>query len=131
MVGRVIGKGGETIKLLQKQYGANIQIDQQTDPMKVSVAGQPQAVEGALAAVVEIINGGNPPFLPGGGASPYGKDLLVCNVQLLICASFALCHPRLSMLFAGARALLTGCSSHCSSSRNRPSINLRFSHQLS
>ncbi|KAK9814912.1 hypothetical protein WJX73_001792 [Symbiochloris irregularis] len=72
MVGRVIGKGGETIKLLQKQYGANIQIDQGSDPMKVSVAGQPQAVEGALMAVQEIINGGNPPFLPGGGASPYG-----------------------------------------------------------
>ena len=72
MVGRVIGKGGETIKLLQKQYGANIQIDQASDPMKVSVAGQPQAVEGALMAVQEIISGGNPPFLPGGGASPYG-----------------------------------------------------------
>ena len=28
MVGRVIGKSGETIKALQKHFGCNIQIDQ-------------------------------------------------------------------------------------------------------
>ncbi|KAK9815352.1 hypothetical protein WJX72_002168 [[Myrmecia] bisecta] len=72
MVGRVIGKGGETIKALQKQYGANIQIDQTTDPMKVTVSGQPMAVDQALAAVMEIIAGGNPPFL-GGPGGPGGR----------------------------------------------------------
>ena len=28
MVGRVIGRGGDTVKLLQRAYGVNIQIDQ-------------------------------------------------------------------------------------------------------
>ncbi len=31
MVGRVIGKAGETIKALQKQFQCNIQIDQVGD----------------------------------------------------------------------------------------------------
>ena len=85
MVGRVIGKGGETIKALQKNFGANIQIDQATDPMRVTVAGQPQAVNGALAAVQEIIAGGNPPFLNGpGGPGPFGGGMLV----LLLHGSF-------------------------------------------
>ena len=38
--------------------------------MTVTVAGQPTAVDGAMAAVVEIINGGNPPFLGGPMAGP-------------------------------------------------------------
>ncbi|EIE27476.1 hypothetical protein COCSUDRAFT_64249 [Coccomyxa subellipsoidea C-169] len=71
MVGRVIGKGGETIKALQKNFGANIQIDQTTDPMKITIAGQPPAVESAAAAVTEIINGGNPYLGPTAGAG-YG-----------------------------------------------------------
>jgi far upstream element-binding protein len=76
MVGRVIGKGGDTIKTLQKQFGANIQIDQQTEPNKITVAGAPQAVDACLAAVHEIINGGNPLMQPppsgGGGGGPFG-----------------------------------------------------------
>jgi KH domain len=68
MVGRVIGKGGETIKALQKQFQANIQIDQNPDPMKISIAGQPGNVEAAAQAVLEIINGGN----PFGAAGPGG-----------------------------------------------------------
>lgn len=76
MVGRVIGKGGETIKALQKNFGANIQIDQAIDPMRVTVAGQPQAVDGALAAVQEIIAGGNPPFLTG-SPGPFGVGELL------------------------------------------------------
>ncbi|CAL8463502.1 g3036 [Coccomyxa elongata] len=71
MVGRVIGKGGETIKALQKNFGANIQIDQTTDPMKITIAGQPAAVTSAAAAVTEIINGGNPYLGPTAGAG-YG-----------------------------------------------------------
>eukprot|EP00884_Botryococcus_braunii_P023070 jgi/Botrbrau1/9447/Bobra.0252s0069.2 len=60
MVGRVIGKGGETIKGLQKQFGVNIQIDQQSEPNKITVAGAQAAVSAAVATVQEIINGGNP-----------------------------------------------------------------------
>ena len=72
MVGRVIGKGGETIKALQKNFGCNIQIDQTIEPMKVTVAGQPGPVESAAAAVTEIINGGNPYLGPPGGAGGSG-----------------------------------------------------------
>ena len=79
MVGRVIGKGGETIKALQKNFGANIQIDQSTEPMKVTVSGQPQAVELALSAVQEIINGGSPYLGPGSGG--FGA-CLACPVSL-------------------------------------------------
>ena len=72
IVGRVIGKGGETIKTMQKHFGANIQIDQQTDPMKITVSGQPAAVEAAAAAVQEIVNGGNPYLGGPGGPQGYG-----------------------------------------------------------
>ena len=87
MVGRVIGKGGETIKALQKNFGCNIQIDQTIDPMKVTVAGQPGPVESAAAAVTEIINGGNPYLGPPGGAggSGYGgiPSHTICLTQHL------------------------------------------------
>ena len=78
IVGRVIGKGGETIKTMQKHFGANIQIDQQTDPMKITVSGQPAAVEAAAAAVQEIVNGGNP-YLggPSGGPQGFGGGVLM------------------------------------------------------
>lgn len=72
IVGRVIGKGGETIKALQKNFGCNIQIDQTMDPMKITIKGQHQAVEAASAAVQEIIGGGNP-FLGGPGGGPGGQ----------------------------------------------------------
>ncbi len=79
MVGRVIGKGGETIKALQKNFGANIQIDQTTDPMKITIAGQPAAVTSAAAAVTEIINGGNPYLGPTAGAG-YGEILVMMRL---------------------------------------------------
>ena len=60
MVGRVIGKGGETIKALQKQFSCNIQIEQNSDPMTITIAGQPHTVDPCAAAVQEIIAGGNP-----------------------------------------------------------------------
>ena len=42
MVGRIIGKGGETVKTLQRQFAASIQIDQNAVPCKVvqSVVGR-------------------------------------------------------------------------------------------
>lgn len=60
MVGRVIGKGGETIKALQKQTGATVQIEQTGDPCKVTISGLPPAVDRAAGMVQDIINGGNP-----------------------------------------------------------------------
>ncbi len=45
MVGRVIGKGGETIKALQQFTGAMIQIDQSQDPTRVTVAGDTHSVK--------------------------------------------------------------------------------------
>ena len=40
MVGRVIGKGGETVKGLQRQFQATIQIDQNATPCKVRGGGR-------------------------------------------------------------------------------------------
>ena len=39
MVGRVIGRGGDTVKLLQRAYGVNIQIDQVRGGGSVVVVG--------------------------------------------------------------------------------------------
>lgn len=57
MVGRVIGKGGETIKALQQYTGASIQIDQSFEPTAVTISGQPSAVNLAQAMVQDIVNG--------------------------------------------------------------------------
>ena len=89
MVGRVIGKGGETIKALQKNFGANIQIDQSTEPMKVTVSGQPQAVDSAMGAVQEIINGGSPYLGPNSGGFGAPKERFV----LCVCYPHEGLHP--------------------------------------
>ena len=57
MVGRVIGKGGETIKALQQYTGAMIQIDQSTDPTRVTIAGSPQSLQLAVSMVSDIVRG--------------------------------------------------------------------------
>ena len=59
MVGRVIGRGGETIKGLQSQTGARIQIDQTPSPCTVTITGNPYCVEAAARAVTDVINGGS------------------------------------------------------------------------
>lgn len=66
IIGRIIGRGGETIKQIQKVTGATVQIEQQGDPCKLTLAGQPGAVDQAKSYITEIINGGDP-FNPGGG----------------------------------------------------------------
>ncbi len=55
MVGRVIGKGGETIKALQKQFASNIQIDQSSDPMTITIAGQPHTVDSCAQVQCAIL----------------------------------------------------------------------------
>lgn len=57
MVGRVIGKAGGTIKALQEYTGAMIQIDQSTDPTRVTIAGSPQSLQLAISMVSDIIQG--------------------------------------------------------------------------
>ncbi len=47
MVGRIIGKGGETVKGMQKQFATSIQIEQNGNPCKVTITGPPHAVDGA------------------------------------------------------------------------------------
>jgi len=74
IIGRIIGRGGETIKQIQKTSGATVQIDQSGDPCRLSLAGQPAAVEQAKAYIAEIINGGDPfgTSMMGGGGPGYG-----------------------------------------------------------
>lgn len=57
MVGRVIGKNGETIRALQNYSGALIQIDQTVDPMKVTISGTPESLSLAVSMVTDIVNG--------------------------------------------------------------------------
>ena len=59
-VGLVIGKGGETIKLLQEQTGAKMIIiqesNQQADQKPLRITGAPEQVELAKAEVFKILN---------------------------------------------------------------------------
>jgi far upstream element-binding protein len=71
LLGRIIGRGGETVKAVQKATGATIQIDQSTDPCAITLAGQPAAVEAAKALISEVMNGGDP-FGTGGGPGGWG-----------------------------------------------------------
>ena len=78
-VGLVIGKGGETIKLLQEQTGAKMIIiqesNQQANEKPLRISGPPDSVERAKAEVFKILNqndrngGGG---VGGGGRGGYG-----------------------------------------------------------
>ena len=75
MVGRVIGKNGETIKALQSYTGALIQIDQTVDPTKVTISGIPHSLSLAVSMVTDIMKGTFKGFallrtLPGGPNAP-------------------------------------------------------------
>lgn len=62
IVGRIIGKGGETIKGLQRKYHVSIQIDQGGDPMNVTITGPKQTAEYCKQEVQSLINDPGPPF---------------------------------------------------------------------
>ncbi len=66
MVGRLIGKGGETIKGLQNQFRVSIQIDQNTDPCNVTITGPPHSVQRAEMEVRNIMSGSYGPPTAGG-----------------------------------------------------------------
>ena len=57
MVGRVIGKGGETIKALQQYTGAIIQVDQSREPTRVTITGTTRALSLASSMVQDIVAG--------------------------------------------------------------------------
>lgn len=59
-VGSVIGKSGVTIKALQKQYQCNIVIDQDNEPVTITISGQPETLDAATCAVLEIIARNDP-----------------------------------------------------------------------
>lgn len=65
MVGRIIGKGGETIKDLQKRFNASIQIDQACTPCKVTIIGAAHTIHSARRAVEDLVRQTNAPTIGG------------------------------------------------------------------
>lgn len=60
IVGRIIGRGGETIRALQQASQAHIVVDQnypEGEPRRVNISGRPDAVERAVKMVSELISG--------------------------------------------------------------------------
>ena len=57
MVGRVIGRAGDTINALQQYTNTSIQIDQSNDPTQVTISGTVKSVRMTVAMVNDIING--------------------------------------------------------------------------
>ena len=75
-MGRVIGKGGETIKGLQAQSGAHITIDQnypEGEPRKIAVSGPKGCVEVAMRMIADLLQGG--PVSAGGRASLFAHTV--------------------------------------------------------
>jgi far upstream element-binding protein len=58
-VGKLIGRGGETIRGIQMATGARMQIDQTRQPCQVVMAGTDACVEACVQVVQEIIEGGS------------------------------------------------------------------------
>ena len=59
-IGLMIGKGGETVRYLQNQSGARIQVDQQASTRHektVNITGSAQAVEAAERLIQETLDG--------------------------------------------------------------------------
>ena len=65
LVGRVIGRGGETIKRLQQESGARIQIDRQTN--RVEIQGTNEAIERAKTLIREVVDSAEENRGPPGG----------------------------------------------------------------
>lgn len=57
MVGRVIGKNGETIKALQVYTGSLIQVNQAEEPCQITISGTPQSLNLAVSMVNDIVKG--------------------------------------------------------------------------
>jgi len=58
LVGKVIGKGGDTIQRIQKESGARLDVDTQSDPCDVRITGDQEAVVHARFMISEILDKG-------------------------------------------------------------------------
>lgn len=74
IVGRIIGRGGETINMLQAKSGAKMQVEQNVPvgaPCKVNISGGPQNVAHAVQLVYEVMNRTPGSTAPLGGGAPF------------------------------------------------------------
>eukprot|EP01034_Spumella_vulgaris_P030353 gene30353-37555_t len=58
IVGKIIGRGGETIGMIQRKSGARVQVEQNVPegtPCKIMMSGSPQALQAATTLIQEII----------------------------------------------------------------------------
>lgn len=60
-IGRIIGRGGETIQRLQRETNCKIDVNTQSDPVRVRLAGSRDAVARAWYMVEEVIEHGDRP----------------------------------------------------------------------
>lgn len=78
MIGRVIGKGGETIQRLQRDSGAKLDVNTKDDrdPVVLRISGARDAIARARALVSEILGGGvgSPPGMMGSGCAGMGGE---------------------------------------------------------
>lgn len=85
LCGKVIGRSGETIKMMERSSGARIQVDQSVpmgQPCKVTITGAEHGVGNALKQVQDNMNnvgyGGQPSMgygAPMGGGGGYGAPM--------------------------------------------------------
>eukprot|EP01042_Synura_sphagnicola_P004742 gene4742-6028_t len=89
-IGRIIGRGGEVINLVQSKSGCKVQIDQNVpegNPCKVNINGTLQSIPIASSMVAEILTSGpqrmlmnhgpaqQPPMAVGGGGGYYDRGM--------------------------------------------------------
>lgn len=77
MVGRIIGRGGETINMIQQRSGTKMQIEQNVNPCKINITGTPQGIAIASQMITDLMLTGSlnpmgPPGGPMGGMGGYG-----------------------------------------------------------
>lgn len=122
MVGRVIGKNGETIRSLQNYTGALIQIDQSTDPMKVTISGTQESVALAISMVTDIVNGTFKGFamLRQVTNEQAKGDATVC--QPVYAPGYGLIPPSHQVCPAAASAAVTDTNTKARASQQTPSM---------
>lgn len=86
IVGRIIGKGGETIKGLQRKYHVSIQIDQGGDPMNVTITGPKQTAEYCKQEIQSLVADPGPPFGGPGGSGLYLLLSFAVSLDVESCA---------------------------------------------
>jgi len=76
MMGRLIGKGGETVNRLQEESGAKIDINTKDQPGMVRINGADDAIAAAKSLIAEILDRGQEDGRPQGGQSSRGPQRL-------------------------------------------------------